>query len=144
MKHRMAIAAALAITLSAAAQYNETNNLFYHAFRTPQSTDLNPAFFPNRNTVYLRLPGIGMQFGSPVSISDMAYVEGDTATIIDVTNILDALTDNNRIRFGADIDLFGFGFKVRNLFFNFNSPVYSLFCFLFCNNFSLNRTLKSI
>lgn len=133
MKHRVAFAAALALALSATAQYNETNNLFYHAFRTPQSADLNPAFFPNKNTVYLRLPSVGLQFGSPLAISDIAYVDpkghvdenGDTsaATVIDINRMLNALTNDNRIRFNGDINLFGFGFKVHHTFIHFNTKL---------------------
>ena len=53
------------------AQFDETNSLFYHAQRAPQSNLLNPAFHPNRNSFYLALPGADIQFGSPLAFSDM-------------------------------------------------------------------------
>ena len=56
---------------TASAQFNATNNLFYHTFRTPQSNQLNPAFFPTRNSFYLQLPTVGMQFGSPLAINPL-------------------------------------------------------------------------
>ena len=54
----------------ARAQYDETNNMFYHMLRTPQSNLLNPAFFPTNSSWYITLPGADIQFGSPVAVSD--------------------------------------------------------------------------
>lgn len=126
MKKRISIAVALIAVMtmgSAQAQYSETNNLFYHTFRTPQSTDLNAAFFPNKTTFYLRLPGVGLQFGSPVAIEDVVYNQGDSLTVIDVNRMIDALGRDNNIHFDADINLFGFGFKTGNIYVNFNSRI---------------------
>lgn len=121
MKHRILILSLLATATIASAQYNETNNLFYNTFRTPQSNDLNPAFFPNKNTFYLRLPGLGLQFGSPLALNEFVHTQADTATIIDLNQMLDALTEDNRFRFNTDINLLGFGFKIHNTFITFNS-----------------------
>jgi hypothetical protein len=129
MKKQLIIAAAFMALFcgSALAQYSETNNLLYHTFRTPQTGDLNAAFFPNKNTFYLRLPSIGLQFGSPVSISDIVRNQGDTLTVIDLNKTLDALRANNRIHFDADINLIGFGFKVHHTFFTFNTRLVTIF-----------------
>ena len=122
MKHRnIVFFTLLAVAGTASAQYNETNNLFYHTLRTPQSNDLNPAFFPNKNTFYLRLPGVGLQFGSPLALNDFVHTQGDTATVIDLNNMFDALTKDNDIRFNNDLNLLGFGFKIHNTFVTFNS-----------------------
>lgn len=121
MKQRITLFILLAMAAVASAQYNETNNLFYNTFRTPQSNDLNPAFFPNKNSFYLRLPSMGLQFGSPLSLNTFVYTKADTATIIDLNKMLDALTADNRVRFNTDINLFGFGFKIHNTFVTFNS-----------------------
>ena len=130
MKNKVILALALIAAGSVAqAQFNETNNLFYHTFRTPQSNDLNPAFFPNKNTFYLRLPGTDFQFGSPLAISDVVRNQGDTATVIDITHILNTLTADNRIRFNSGINLIGFGFKVHNTFFTFNTRMNTSFSF---------------
>ena len=122
------IAAVLAILCgSAQAQYNETNNLFYNTFRTPQSGELNPAFFPNKASFYLSLPGVGMQFGSPLAIRDFMHTQGDTVTVIDINKAFDALGVDNNIHFGLNANIFGFGFKVDNLFFTFNSRLVTNF-----------------
>ena len=108
------------------AQYNETNNLFYHSLRTPQSNDLNAAFFPTKTSFYLRLPSIGMQFGSPISMHDMLSNQGDTLTVINLNKIFNSLGTDNNLHFDADINLFGLGFKVNNLFFTFNSRIVTI------------------
>lgn len=124
MKHRsIAIIAAVLLGIgSAAAQYNETNNLFYHSFRTPQSNQLNPAFFPNKNTFYMTMPSFGMRFGAPLSISDIMYYDQTTDnTVISINRILDSLTTNNRFRLGIDMDIIGFGLRVGNTFITLNA-----------------------
>ena len=76
MKHRISILAALLLLAagSVRAQYNETNNLFYFAQRSPQSNLINPAFFPS--SFYLSLPGItSQQLGLPLSIGDIAVYD---------------------------------------------------------------------
>lgn len=122
----LSVALCMAFAATANAQYSETNNLFYHSFRTPQSNQLNPSFFPTNNTFYLSLPTAGVHFGSPLSISDMVHLDtnastGEVITAIDINQMLDALNADNRFRFGTEINLLGFGFKVKNLFFNFNT-----------------------
>lgn len=128
MKKQLIIAAAITALFcgTAMAQYNETNNLFYHTFRTPQSGDLNAAFYPNKNTFYLRLPGVGMQFGSPLSLQDIVRNQGDTLTVVDLNKAFDAMRSNNRIHFDADINLLGFGFKVHNTFITFNTRLVAI------------------
>ena len=72
MKRRISILAILLMFAagSVKAQFNETNNLFYFAQRSPQSNLLNPAFFPS--AFYLSLPGItSLQLGLPLSIGDI-------------------------------------------------------------------------
>ena len=120
-RHIIAIAAALLCIATAQAQYNETNNLFYHSFRTPQSNQLNPAFFPTNNTYYLQMPSFGMHFGSPLSINDIARLDtnqynGNVTTVIDINKMLAAITMNNDFRFGTEFNIFGFGFKLDKTF----------------------------
>ena len=124
-QHIILSAALCLIAITATAQYDETNNLFYHAFRTPQSNQLNPSFFPTNNTFYLSLPGAGVNVGSPLAINDIVRLDtttkGDVITVIDMNHMLDALNDNNYFRFGTQIDLFGFGFQTKKFFFNFST-----------------------
>lgn len=115
---------------SATAQYNETNNLFYHSFRVPQSNQLNAAFFPNKNTFFLTLPSVGTRFGSPLSISDFIYYDAtQQQTIISINRILDTLTNDNRFRFGVDMDIIGAGLRVGNTFATLNARLVNNFSF---------------
>ena len=123
MKKRLSIVAVLLlIAVIAQAQYNETNNLFYHTQRTPQSNKLNPALYPTNNTFYISTVGPEIRFGSPLSLGDVLKDSGNV-TYVDLNNILNKMTNDNRFRLGFDLDLFGFGFKTGNLFFTFNTGV---------------------
>lgn len=115
---------ALVATPRLNAQFDETNNLFYHTLRTPQSTLLNPSFFPTNNTFYLMLPGVDFQFGSPLALNQVIYYDRpNNRTVIDLDTILHGLNETNSFRLGADINLLGFGFQVNHTFFNFNTRV---------------------
>ncbi|MBR4506752.1 MAG: hypothetical protein IKP21_08260 [Bacteroidales bacterium] len=125
MKNRIiAIVAVLLLSFGAQAQYNETNNLFYHAFRTPQSNLLNPALFPTNNTFFLQLPSFGVHFGSPLSINNVARLDtsasGNVTTVIDINKMLTAITADNDFRMGTEFNIFGFGFKTGSNFFTAN------------------------
>lgn len=106
---------------TASAQYNATNNLFYHTFRTPQSNQLNPAFFPTRNSFYLQLPMVGLQLGSPLAINHIlrdTVQDGQHISVIDINRIVNQLNVDNKFNVGADLDILGLGFKVHHTFFN--------------------------
>lgn len=126
MKKRFSILVLVAILSgsTAMAQFNETNNLFYNTFRTPQTNLLNPALFPNAS-FYLTLPGLNnLQFGSPLAIRDLIHYDPTRGySVIDINHILDVMEDDDHFRFGLGINLLGFGFKVNNLTFNFNTRV---------------------
>lgn len=124
MKNRLYIIAAVAIlaAVPVRAQFNETNNLFYHTLRTPQSNLLNAAFFPTNNTFYLALPGLDFQFGSPLMLGEVVHYDKPTrTTIIDLDTIFNSLRDNNTFRIGANVNLLGFGFKIHHTFVTFNT-----------------------
>ncbi|MBR1549672.1 MAG: hypothetical protein IJ634_03455 [Bacteroidales bacterium] len=122
-KHIVLIALTVLMAAPAArAQFDETNNLFYHTLRTPQSNLLNPALFPTNNTFYIMLPGVDFQFGSPLSMNNIIYYDRTSEhTVIDLNRILSSLEKDNDFRLGADVNLLGFGFKVGNTFINFNT-----------------------
>lgn len=106
----------------AKAQYDETNSLLYHMQRIPQTVQLNPAFFPSNNTWYVTFPGVDLQFGSPVAISDFVFYDATAQqTTVSLDSLLNRLTDGNKFRVGANMNLFGFGFKVKNTAINFNT-----------------------
>ena len=124
MKKTAIILTALLLTGIAHAQYNETNNLFYHAQRIPQSNTLNPAFFPGNNSVYVTLPSTGLQFGFPLSIHDIVrYDSKQKANIIDINGVFDKISADNPFRMNWDMGLLGFGFRAGDLFFTFNTQL---------------------
>lgn len=129
MKHKISILAALLVLAAgtAHAQYNETNNLFYFAQRTPQSNQLNPAFFPS--AFYLQLPGINsLQLGLPLSIGDIVrYDPAQEANIVDINNVLNTLGENNQFRLGADINVLGLGLRIAGVFVDANVQLRSNF-----------------
>lgn len=130
MKKRISILVLVAILSgsTAMAQFDETNNLFYHTFRTPQTNLLNPALFPNAS-FYLTFPGLdNLQFGSPLAVRDIIHYDPSLGySIIDVNHILDVMNDDDHFRFGFGVNILGFGFKAHNLYINFNSRVVANF-----------------
>lgn len=129
MKKSISIVAALMLLAvgTANAQYNETNNLFYFAQRSPQSNQMNPAFFPS--AFYLSLPGItSLQLGLPLSIGEMvSYDSTQQANIIDINRVLDNLGESNHFRFGFDMNVVGLGLKIGPVFVNANMQLRSNF-----------------
>ena len=102
---------------TATAQNIETNNIFYHTFRTPQSLLTNPALYPNKTTIYMSLPGFGLQFNSPLSIGQFVVnPEGSNYTVISLDSLLNGLTQDNHFRINPTIELFGLGIKSGNSF----------------------------
>lgn len=122
-KYIIAISVVFSLTIGqASAQFDETNNLFYHTVRTPQSNMYNPAFFPTNNTFYLMLPGVDLQFGGPLPFKDIMYYDKNRQqTVINLDTILRSLSGENDIRLNAAINILGFGFKVQNTFISFNT-----------------------
>lgn len=109
---------------SVSAQYNETNNLFYFSQRSPEANQLNPAFFPSNNAFYLKLPTVGFQFGFPLALSDMIYYdEASDKNIISFDRMLNTLNNSSQFRLGVDANILGFGFRIHNLFLDFNTQL---------------------
>lgn len=129
MKRRISILAALLLLVagSVRAQFNETNNLFYFAQRSPQSNLLNPAFFPS--AFYLSLPGVtSLQLGLPLSIGEIVtYDSTQQANIIDINRVLDNLGESNDFRLGFDVNVAGLGLKIGPVFVNANVMLRSNF-----------------
>lgn len=117
-----ALAAIMMLTAgTAVAQYNEANNLFYHSFRSPQSNQLNPAFFPNRNSFYISLPGLGFQFHSPMALNQFVYYDSvQQYTIINLDSLFNGLANDNHFRFSPTVNIAGLGLKIGNTFITAN------------------------
>lgn len=96
---------------------SETNSIFYHSIRAPQSLDENPSLYPAATTFFITLPKVGLAFNSPLAISDMlSHTPGDTVSYINIDSISSKLSKSNKLRLGIDIDVIGFGFKIGNTF----------------------------
>lgn len=111
-------------TRQALAQHElPSNDLMYHSFRLPQSNQMNPAFFPRNNKVFVTLPSFGFSFGFPISYNDLGlkYNNATDKTELDIFELADKLSDNNQLNFNMQVDLVGFGFKVGRAFFTFQS-----------------------
>lgn len=116
----------VAHTLQVQAQHElPSNELMYHSFRLPQSNQLNPAFFPRNNTIYISLPRINCSFGLPINYEDVGlrYNPETGKSELNIVDLMNKLSDNNQLNFDFDIDLLGFGFRVKNMFFTFGTSV---------------------
>lgn len=119
---------------TAVAQTLNSSEIMYHSFRSPMVTRLNPAAFPSDSKFYISFPRTGIGLSLPFSYSDLAMhrevrfdsttLKSDTTTIVDLNKLIDNLTSTNgnthmRLGFNFDEELLGFGFNVKNLYFNF-------------------------
>ena len=102
-----------------------SNDLMYHAFRLPQSNQLNPAFFARNSSAYFTLPRFNMSFNLPLSYKELGlnYDPVTQKSTLNLFDLIDRMSDNNQLNFDMDIDVFGFGFRVKRLFFTFGTSV---------------------
>lgn len=103
--------------MTASAQSLNENALLYHSLRSPISTQLNPALFPNNSRWYVTLPHFEAGFGLPMSYKDLGleYDAARDVTVLDLNHLLDVLEQNgNNISISSNIELLGFGFKVAD------------------------------
>lgn len=128
MKRRILTLALLALCLMPStgiiAQRLDCNDVLYHSFRSPLSTRLNPALFPESSSWYVTLPRVGVGLAMPISYNDfgLRYDPRTDSTVLNVNDLLHTLDScGSRFNLNADIDLFGFGFEAGPLKFNFAS-----------------------
>lgn len=110
----------------ASAQRLGSNDLFYHSFRSPLATRLNPAAFPASSNWYVTLPRVGAGVTTPVSYNDLGlrYDASRDTTTLNLNDLLSTLDScGTRFDIDADVDLIGFGFKVGRLSFNAASGI---------------------
>lgn len=102
-----------------------SNDLMYHAFRLPQSNQMNPAFFARNTTFYFTLPRVGMSFNLPLAYNELGftYNPATNKTSINLFDLADKMSDNTRLNFDLDVDVVGFGFRVKRMFFTLGSSV---------------------
>ncbi|MBR1799252.1 MAG: hypothetical protein IJ761_05060 [Bacteroidales bacterium] len=130
MKHTKTLVFAVLLLLGTGvkAQYAPANNLEYHSFRNPNANDLNPAFFPIRNSIFVRLPQMGFEMGMPFAISDVLHYDRETqTTVLNFNDMLNALHADNDIRSAFDVEVLGAGAKFGSLFVTFNTRLHADF-----------------
>ncbi len=85
-----------------------------------QRVELNPAFLP-KSKVHVSIPGLsslGISFSnSGFKYADLVKLEGDSLRL-DVDNMLNEMSDENKLIFATNLQLFGFGLKLGNNYFN--------------------------
>lgn len=125
MKRTLLLIALLAIVLPSHSQgLIEGDRLFYHAFRMPQSNSLNPALFPQRDLLYISLPGASATFRSPWCLSDVVHYDAtQQVNVIDANRIFDTLYKDPNIFANANVDLLGFGIKLGDNYLTLSSRV---------------------
>lgn len=108
----------LALLLAAFASTQAQNsNLIYSSQRMPQCNLANPAIFPARNNFFLILPGVNINFASPLAYSDIfQYTPGDSIATINANNIFESLSRDGRLSLNTELNTVGLGLKAGPLF----------------------------
>ena len=120
---RIVLLAALTVLLAMPSLSNAQSNILYGSSRNPLMNGANPAFFPSRSRVYLALPSVNLDLGSPLAISSIGqYDSAQNKTIINVNNLLDSLV-SDRFRLGTNIHAFGLGIDFNRFFITLSSQV---------------------
>lgn len=127
---RLNIIAALLIMVAASmpakAQLYSSNDLGYHSFRSPMATKLNPSMFPENSKFYVTLPRFDIDFSLPLGFSDVIMHDSEGA-VIRIDSIMNKMTVKNqmRARLGLNfgMDMLGFGFRIKDMYFNFGSSL---------------------
>ncbi len=111
----------------------QNSNLLYGSTRIPQMNNVNPAFFPTDNKVYVSTFGVNFSLGLPIALSDVVQTNKQLTdpqtgrqrnyNYIDLNNLMTKLTENNQINLGLDQYLMGFGFRLLNNFFTFSTQL---------------------
>lgn len=115
------LALAFATIPSIRAQRLGSNDVFFHSFRSPLATRLNPAAFPDSSKWYVTLPRVDAGLTMPVSYNDfgLQYDASRDTTVFNINDFLNTLDScGSQFNINADVDLIGFGFKVGRLSFN--------------------------
>ena len=100
----------------------QTSSILYGSSRNPLMNSANPAFFPSRSRVYLSLPGVNMNFVSPLAYNSIfQYDSTEDKTYINANSILDTLAQNGALRLGTNIHAIGLGLNFDRFFITFST-----------------------
>lgn len=114
---RLAAFALLFAAMALPGTTNAQSNIMYGSSRNPLMNTANPAFYPSHSRVFLSLPGVNLDFSSPLSYSNIfQYDTAAQKTYINANNLLDTLANGDKIRFGTNIHALGLGLNFSSFF----------------------------
>lgn len=110
---------AVVIPLSSQAQ---SSSILYGSSRNPLMNSVNPAFFPAHSRVYISLPGVNMNFVSPLAYNSIfQYDSTSDRTLINANSVLDTLAQNGALRLGTNVHAIGLGLNFEKFFLTFST-----------------------
>lgn len=110
---------AVAIPVGSNAQ---SSSILYGSSRNPLMNSVNPAFFPSNSRVYISLPGVNMNFVSPLAYNSIfQYDSTSDRTLVNANSILDTLANNGAIRLGTNVHAVGLGLNFDRFFLTFST-----------------------
>jgi hypothetical protein len=111
------LASLLVAAVTLIGSVNAQSNIMYGSSRNPLMNTANPAFFPSHSRAYLSLPGVNLDFSSPLAYSSIfSYDSTQNKTIINANSLLDTLANGEKIRLGSNINAAGLGIDFGKFF----------------------------
>lgn len=113
--------------------YGQKNFSLHQMRGTPQAVYVNPAFVP-KSKLYISLPISMINVGvsnSAFSFNDLLTRRADDSLELNTGSLIDNLKDLNVLSFDMQQEVFGFGFKKNDSYFNFSAVNRFKFNFLY-------------
>lgn len=110
----IAVLTCLASIPSSQGQTIETNDIFYHSFRSPWAVQSNPALFPKNASFYITLPQIDFSIGSPVNYNELglSYNSQTGKSYLNLNTLVDNIDKSGTgVTPNVDVNLLGVGFR---------------------------------
>ena len=95
----------------------QSSSLLYGSSRNPLANSTNPAFFPRNSRGYLSLPTVSIGLNSPLSYASIFHYDStDDKTHINLNNLLDTMSNGEKLRFNTGIYPIGLGLNFNKFF----------------------------
>ncbi len=115
----IATVACIALAISVSAQ---NSPILFGSTYIPQKNNINPAFYPSDNTLYVSLAGFNPELHIPLSDNDIFYDDkANNSHYMNLWDMAEKLKKDNNLFFNTDIHLIGFGMRIHNLFVSFSA-----------------------
>lgn len=102
---------------SAKAQTIFDNTIFYHSFRAPMSSHINPTLFPYKAQWYVSLPNLDLGLSLPFSYNDLGlyYDPQRDVSVLNLNHVIDQMSSNKLgLAVSSNVDLLGFGVRLAD------------------------------